>query len=673
MKGSPRKPKGTKKGKKAKGKKKKEKRAKWNTSMRHVLCCLFRFFKWDTRADKNAFEMVFGHLFGSHLMKCCNQSSLRFKTIHTQWAWMRLNKHTVWCQVHLDSSFRVDAQWQSVIQRIESAATYLSLTLVPKAHDTTYENSSSNELSATEYLESVQLSEHSLDVPTTAARMHPMNGSSDTSEIVTEDTVNKHSQADRGAPDDHNTPGTLVNGDGKCCLWCYKEGNLPIADDENSEYDDISGECTPNFPDNAPEDDPFTQFLGDPVNLTQDLNTEFVPEPCNPSDLPPLVYRWSNGDSQGTNTPNLFEAELFKNRPEVYPPSAISTQTFLEHFWNHVTKAKVKTPFISTFTYPLAPVHRALHEQKGAMVSIIDPSKVDHPIFKAHDLVPVTDTATFSWRGYGEYEVWGRVPAEAIICSFPISRLEVIRGLDIRNFLQLDVIRNFPRCNGILYRALASNLSPKKKVSYLLMLKDLGEFLGVPEDYRDLVAKGFFESWAMRDRFMEMCEGQQQVVGDDRPMPRSGGFHFLSDSDSSFVPEPSGSESSLGSTSSEEAPSSTESMEARCPRWDTPSDGFSVDDESSVCSDRHGMHHTVEYQHLQRYRFQPLTPTSMGSFHKKGASAPRSSVKANFEATPTPAQRTVDLERDWPSEEDILMDTPVRSRFFPINGANRDI
>lgn len=409
----------------------------------------------------------------------------------------------------------------------------------------------------------------------------------------------------------------------------------------------------------------------DPVNSTEDPTTEKLLGPCSASDLPPLLYRWSNVESQGTNSPELFEAGLFQNRPEMYfHPSDILEQSFLDHFRNHVTKAKVKTPFISTFTHPLAPIHRAVHRQKGAIVSVIDPSKVDTPIFKANKLVPTTNTATYSWRGDGEFEIWGRVPAAAIVCTFPIAKLEAICVQKIEDFLQLSLIRARKRCNSLLYKDLARNLSPHKRDRYISALKDLGQILGVPEHYRPQVAQGFFEAWIFGDTFSDRLNRHRGLDDEGTMLLVSTEVGWGSDSDNTFQPCPSGSESSLGSTSSEEAESSSEVVEARNSRWDTPSEGFSVDDESSICSGKQAMGNSA-VQSRPRLKRRPvlLTPPSTGHAHKRLKTIPRGLGHINFKPfayDAAPAQTRDVIEReDWPTDDEGTK-TPVRSGFFHV-------
>lgn len=143
-----------------KGKKdKKPKGALWTTSMRHTLCCLFRFFKCKTPSDKEGFEKTFSQIFSTHIMKCRRQDTLPFNTIYTQWAWMRRQRSAVWKHVHIDTDFSHDGDWKIVLEEIKSTASQLNVMLIERTSDTTFDASLfdgvdlSDNLS--EYIESV--------------------------------------------------------------------------------------------------------------------------------------------------------------------------------------------------------------------------------------------------------------------------------------------------------------------------------------------------------------------------------------------------------------------------------------------------------------------------------------------------------------------------------------
>jgi hypothetical protein len=246
--------------------------------------------------------------------------------------------------------------------------------------------------------------------------------------------------------------------------------------------------------------------------------------------VPPLLYRWWNIDSQGINSKYQFRAGLFCDR-EVFNPEDITGTEFKALFRRHVTKQEVATPFISTFSFPLAPIHRALISQKGAMVSIIDTSKVASKIFYACPLAAQTRTFTYSWTGYAEYLVWGQIPAEAIVSTVDINTLELIAKLnrDIKRLLQLQVIGKMPRCNQKLRDILATRHKWKSSFQCGLTLRKLLVLLQVPRAYWEYLAPRFAHCWGWK----YAAEKRAFLEGVLSRMPYSQ--EELSDSESEWV------------------------------------------------------------------------------------------------------------------------------------------
>ena len=347
----------------------------------------------------------------------------------------------------------------------------------------------------------------------------------------------------------------------------------------------------------------------------------------------------------------------------------------------------METPLISTFTNPLSPVHRAIHSRKEAMVSVIDPSKLETPVFKAHTLMLLTGTATPCWRGYGEYEIWGRVPKEAIVCTFKISELaETTRSSKIREFLQLELIKSHERCNSKLYDSLANNL--RKNKDYSPTLRDLTKLLKVPPAYRDLVVAGFEKAWTKG--FEDIYQlSQDRVVG--KPCP---GSHVYGDEDdeeeeeaaplrgaevesesSSYRPDSIGSSRS-SSSSSGYARSTSGSAEERMPRRDTPSPSFSVQSDSSIgYEDRGRPMPSIEDREVANTTPQmtalPITPRSTDIRHGPQGHGPRARPRTfNLFTTHRESDRELPRARGttspdgWPSNDEAPDETPTKSAYF---------
>ncbi|CAK39677.1 hypothetical protein M747DRAFT_360785 [Aspergillus niger ATCC 13496] len=100
-------------------------------------------------------------------------------------------------------------------------------------------------------------------------------------------------------------------------------------------------------------------------------------------EVPPVIYRWSNIDSQGVNSKTLLLAGLFADGRQIFMPGNICQEKFTGYFLNHVHIEKTPSPSISTFRSMLAPIHRALWNKEGAIISIIDTKKLDTKVYPA--------------------------------------------------------------------------------------------------------------------------------------------------------------------------------------------------------------------------------------------------------------------------------------------------
>ncbi|KAJ5765450.1 hypothetical protein N7520_005009 [Penicillium odoratum] len=317
---------------------------------------------------------------------------------------------------------------------------------------------------------------------------------------------------------------------------------------------------------------------------TDSKDEEGLPGVCSVDELPPLLFRWSNFDSQGLNSRKGFLAGLFqKDEKTGIDVDKLTRKQYLQFFKSHVTKAMISSPFISASRLPLTPIHRALWNKQGATVAIIDTSEINTLVVKASNLVLLTETETPHWKGYGEYLIWGKIPQAAISCMFKITHLETIASefSDINEFLQLDLIKSHSFCGASLYRELAQKL--KTGANHCVTLERMATLLNVPPKHVGLVAERFEEAW-VSNRF-----GYLDQVAEDRAQdidisnmeigPREPfNYKRVSASDAStYAP----SRSDLDHSSESEDPyqeTGSASPEAPARRYDTPSPPFSTQD-----------------------------------------------------------------------------------------------
>lgn len=396
------------------------------------------------------------------------------------------------------------------------------------------------------------------------------------------------------------------------CIWCHKDGgdklnNEQLMTMEAAVIESYNGST--DHGSSVPLDIDDNLHLLDGHCSDEQLPMDFqladfrtLPGLCTPESLPPVLYRWSNIYSQGINSPTQIVAGRFLHHDSTaFPPSDLDEGLFLDYVKSHVTKQPVSSPFISAFKSLLAPIHRALRNGEDAKVSIIDTSLMRTEIFKAAPLVELTGTALLNWKGYGEYLIWYEVPTAAIACTFTISRLEQIASMypDIGRFLQLERIRERRHCTRFLYSDLAANV-PESQDGHAELLDRLTNLLGVQGKVKELMVRQFRHAWTEKfcglqyekpeDSASDLSDDEEQQEPEPEPAPpavqvflgRSPRKASPADSDCTWRPQRDDSEDDSGSSTSDSGGSEECEDFMKCPRRDTPSDGYSVDDDSSV-------------------------------------------------------------------------------------------
>lgn len=284
----------------------------------------------------------------------------------------------------------------------------------------------------------------------------------------------------------------------------------------------------------------------------------------------------------------MIRAGLFTTTDsQPFSPEQLSEAGFLDHFRQHVTKAKTSTPFVSFFRGPLAPIHRGLSNGDGARVFIIETSKLSQKTFKAAPLAKLTGTETTRWKGYGEYLIWNEVPTDAIACTFSLTELKriVSEHSDIGLFLQLPLIQTQQFCSLSLYSDLAKGM-PESDDEHAGLLERFTTLLGVPERLRGSVANDFKRAWTRKFPGFEYRAPEADAdirLDENELLADHTGFKTIVHgeavpSEASYAPPDTDGDNSSDSSSND----SQESGEAEEPCWgqDTPSPPWSVQDDS---------------------------------------------------------------------------------------------
>ncbi|PWY78533.1 hypothetical protein BO94DRAFT_180611 [Aspergillus sclerotioniger CBS 115572] len=410
---------------------------RWSWEQRTFLCCLHEYF----RRDRKVFKDIFNHVFESQVKECGLVDGISWRALDSQWRELERFSYPEWREVH-QASLSGNRRWRPILAQIKRAARDLGLHVVQKYIDENYTPSFR-------------------PTPTPPANVRdaqsPSNSVIQSLEGMVARGEQEQPESELIGPTQNNA--SLCNGGGKVCLWCAQE---QATNEEISEQTSSS--------------------------RTKSSNS-----------VPPLLYRWSNIDSQGVNSKKLFLAGLFADGREYFSPEDISSEEFSQYFLIHAYIEEKPTPFISTFTSMLSPVHRALRGKEGAIISIIDTKKLDTALFSAHDNYRTRNLRIRGYNGGGEWLVWGRIPSAAIICAVKISTIQQLAAqhFEIGKLLQLAKIASHKFNRKKLHEDLARGAGNLDRASGFA----IGKFLvsiGLPLKFRKDVSEGLVRSWRVK-------------------------------------------------------------------------------------------------------------------------------------------------------------------------------
>jgi hypothetical protein len=694
----------------------KKPKVSWDIYHRQVLCCLYRFFE----CSHHQLSVLFSTIFRSHLKHCgFGNNNVPYDTLNTQWSWLKTQKRPVWHHVHIGTEFRTDREWREIIHRIRITAFELGLLLQEKLVDTIHISNDDFNVNdnADEYVASAVLASQAPeqrssgdDVVTDepfireSSSQSPQSPSTAITGTPTTEATLISIEDERTAPDiqipvtDGPPPlGThtiddsgedfdpLVTSHGKACFWCVREG-VRLEDDTTTvpgiTVDESLHDHNQGINKHSPRLDAENVALADlSFNDSSDL-----PGLCGVDDLPPLLYRWFNTNSQGINSQTIFVAGCFtRTYPDIPSPRQIPNQDFLDMFEAHARRVQIPTPFISVFARQLAPIHRALRNGHNAKISVFDPRKIQNPVFQAHSLACTTGTEVPLWKGYGEFAVWGCIPREAVVSTFDITTLEDIasRDIEIREFLQLSLIKEHAMCDHKLRQPLRANLETYQYEDCYSLLERLARELGVPREFYETFALGMYEAWTMdlgyrygeREGLLDphsvLLEPpiSNQDHGPDMDGVEQRFTRSISQATSSYVP-PQSDDGSCSEFSSDEDTMS-QSPEAACPRRDTASPDFSVasdTDDSVELNFRPPSRPATNYVEMLEVTVLPTPPSTSRYFnHSTNVSLTVPPLTFGTLSLSTTLDDGVDLddEPEWPSEGETSdgNNTPTRSRY----------
>jgi hypothetical protein len=440
-----------------------------------LLCCMKRFFDFS----KRDMTKIFNSLYETKIRNEGFPDGLPRSTITTQWEDIRRKRHPDFILVHRDVSFaQGPVHFAQLLGKIRFAAGRLHIGLVARARD----------LEITVQERAIQ----------SERRAH-------TSSIISEHASSIISEERRVTS--AAFPSGLLSYDRQLQTTSASAASAAPVASSAPVMPTVStaSAATPGvriiillfslLP-------PFSSFFLDLyyyliLTIMQNTQTSEVPAPIarirsyalqsgthpptRPSNVPTLLWRFSNDESMGINHRSGYIANAFINEIGNMPSPEERAAEFPTWLEIHVRPRKIPSPFISTSVDPLVPMHRALTQGKNAFVSLIDSSQINpEHIFYMKDLMRQYNVYTPGYRGAKEYIIWGAIGRGAIVTSFKADQLITIANKhpDIKDAFQLDLISGSPNCKSQLYKKLAnkvfeSDLDAGKVVGKFLALLHL--------------------------------------------------------------------------------------------------------------------------------------------------------------------------------------------------------
>lgn len=419
---------------------------RWTQEERQILCCMKRFFDLKNKDITRVFNYTYGHKIRAEGFS----DGLPTSTLAIQWKDLWRKNHNDWHAVHTDVSFEQGPErFTHLIEKIKYACHTLQIGLVARARDLVV-----------------------LSPQETSYRRVSQVGTSYANDIL---SVPRHS--------------VILHS--------------PIVDQD----------AQPNPPPSShiPRASQASEALPIDATSTRSVPTEVVSKirsfalgsgnerPHRPSQVPHILWRFSNDESMGINHRSGYIANAFINEIGNIPTPNERVQEFPTWLEIHVRPRKIPSPFISTTTDPLMAVHRALTRDQNAFVSIIDSTQIEsESIFYMKDLMKQYNIYTPGYRGAKEYVVWGAICRPAIVTSIRADELVQIANTypDIKAALQLDTIRASPNCKSQLHNRLAL----KTFESDFAVGKTVGKFLRLirlQSVYLEDVSKSLNTSWSL--------------------------------------------------------------------------------------------------------------------------------------------------------------------------------
>lgn len=411
------------------------KRHRWSLDEKVVLLILYRWFATAVKNGDVIFpprdmRSVLQEYFAEEIDTRVNLDSLSVNAISTQLQQLRSDgeREQAWCLVYLETDFEDrEARWATIKANLRIAAAKVGITLRTRIVE--------NETAQTRERKNNRF----------PRKRRPVYDYSEDSEDGFPRRKRKRLLAPAPTPRTPGTPADLI--DKKCYLYTPSSGKsikrsaIPTIRAIGKEQSKTSNK--------VPQKNSLLQTALSNLKRCQKSARRPIPDGYNvwKREMPlkkAVAFRFFDLDSSGLNTAGGFLAGRFtdmenkecidlQHTEDPVPPADFFSDEFVESAFQHLTRVKKPTPFISLRENLLSVMHHGLISKTKACVAFVDLRYISlHQPFHFPRLFPgfkisqrlkeLGKVQDNFYSAYGEWLVWDRIETEAVVACFSVDR-----------------------------------------------------------------------------------------------------------------------------------------------------------------------------------------------------------------------------------------------------------
>ena len=426
---------------------------RWSLDEKVVLLILYRWFATAVKNGDVIFpprdmRSVLQEYFVEEIDIRVNLDSLSVSAISTQLQQLRSDgeREQAWRLVYLETDFEDrKARWATIKANLRIAASKVGITL------------------RTRIVENKAAQTRERKNTCFPRKRQPVYDYTEDSEDGFPRRKRKRLRAPAPIPRTPRTPADLI--DKKCYLYTPSSGKsikrtvVPITPAMGKEQSKTSNEVS--------QKSSLLQTAPSDLKRFQKSARRPIPDGYNvwKREMPlkkAIAFRFYDLDSSGLNTAGGFLAGRFtdmENRDctdlqyteDPVPPADFFSDEFVESAFQHLTRVKKPTPFISLRENLLSVMHHGLISKTKACVAFVDLRYISlHQPFQFPRLFPgfkisqrlkeLGKVQQNFYSAYGEWLVWDRIETEAVVACFSVDRFRryMERHPRIKTVLRLE-------------------------------------------------------------------------------------------------------------------------------------------------------------------------------------------------------------------------------------------